>query len=238
MKKLLNWNPRGGCFGAVCLWNSLSCMKEPGCVGPTVDGKDAPNVWGPELHTVLRLSIKAWGPSPLRCSHHQSDQAPAQGKDPGTSTSKDHFVWRIISPLKDWTSVLFNFQVLKMEMLFFNTLYFYQNSLQETECGSPVVPAAGGVFWSQPFGTRERARARRHVAPVWPLAGGPWRPLCVSASGFSSVRDHIRQPPLLSRDLGKKIDQRISVILKVELNTELFISNSIVESQPKRRWIE
>lgn len=72
------------------------------------------------------------------------------------------------------------------------------------------------------------------VAPVWPLTGGPWRPLCVPASGFSSIRDHIRQPLLLSLDFGKQIDQHISVILKVELNTELFISNSIVESQPKR----
>lgn len=103
------------------------------CGADSVDGKNASEVWGPELLTVLRFSIKASVPSPLRHSHHQSDQAPAQGKDPGTSISKDHLVCRIISPNTEHQ--LFNFQVLKMEMLFSNTLYFYQNSLQETKCG-------------------------------------------------------------------------------------------------------
>lgn len=68
------------------------------CGADSVDGKDAPEVWGPELLTVLRLSIKASVPSPLRHSHHQRDQAPTQGKDPGTSTSKDHLVCRMILP--------------------------------------------------------------------------------------------------------------------------------------------
>lgn len=59
-----------------------------------------------------------------------------------------------------------------MEMLFSNTLYFYQNSLQETKCGSPVVPAAGvfllTALWYQGEGKSPKTRdCSPSVATGW-----------------------------------------------------------------------